>query len=63
MPIRDALNQLANEGLVIRKPGLVFVRSFTPKEAKDLMEVRKLYELYCLEKYFDKIDRKNCQII
>jgi DNA-binding GntR family transcriptional regulator len=59
MPIRDALNQLANEGLVIRKPRVgFFVRSFTPKEAKDLMEVRKLYELYCLEKYFDKIDRK-----
>ncbi len=45
---------------MIRKPRVgFFVRSFTPKEAKDLLwSVRKLYELYCLEKYFDKIDRK-----
>ncbi|MDK2896543.1 MAG: hypothetical protein PWP04_663 [Candidatus Atribacteria bacterium] len=59
MPIRDALNQLANEGLVVRKARVgFFVRSFTQKEAKDLMEVRKLYELYCLEEYLDKIDRQ-----
>ena len=50
MPIRDALNQLANEGLVIRKPRVVsFCSFFYPKEARGLMEVRKPYELYCLE--------------
>ena len=58
MPIRDALNQLVNEGLVVRKPRVgFFVRSFTQKEAQDLMEMRKVYELYCLENYFDRIDR------
>jgi DNA-binding GntR family transcriptional regulator len=59
MPIRDALNQLTTEGLVVRKARVgFFVRSFTQREAQDLMEVRKLYELYCLDKYFDRIDRK-----
>ncbi|MBC7189900.1 GntR family transcriptional regulator, partial [Candidatus Aerophobetes bacterium] len=59
MPVRDALNQLVDEGLVVRKPRVgFFVRSFTPLEIAELMEVRKLYELYCLEEYFDKIDRE-----
>lgn len=59
MPVRDALKQLVDEGLVVRKPRVgFFVRSFTPREMKEIMEVRKLYELHCLETYFERIDRK-----
>lgn len=59
MPIRDALKQLVGEGLVVRKPWVgFFVRSFSNQEVREIMEVHKLYELYCLEEYFDKIDRE-----
>ena len=59
MPVRDALWRLVNEGLVVNKSRVgFFVRSFTREEIAEIMEVRKLYELYCLENYFDKIDRK-----
>jgi DNA-binding GntR family transcriptional regulator len=59
MPIRDALKQLVDEGLVVRKPRVgFFVRSLSSQEVQEIMEVRKLYELYCLEEYFDKIDRE-----
>lgn len=59
IPVRDALFQLINEGLVENKSRMgFFVRSFTTKEISDIMEVRLLYELYCLENYFDRIERK-----
>lgn len=59
MPVRDALLKLANEGLVVNKSRVgFFVRSFTFEEIRDIMEVRSLYELYCLEKHFENIDKK-----
>ena len=59
IPVRDALFQLINEGLVENRSRMgFFVRSFTTKEISDIMEVRLLYELYCLENYFGKIERK-----
>jgi DNA-binding GntR family transcriptional regulator len=59
IPVRDALFQLLNEGLVENRSRMgFFVRSFTNKEISDIMEVRLLYELYCLENYFERIDRK-----
>lgn len=62
MPIRDALKHLVDEGLVVRKPRVgFFVRSFTDEEIREIMEMRKLYELYCLDKYFDQIDRQKLQ--
>jgi DNA-binding GntR family transcriptional regulator len=63
MPVRDALKQLVDEGLVIRKPRVgFFIRNFTRQEVKEIMEMRKIYELYCLDKYFDKIDRDKLKI-
>ena len=59
MPVRDALWKLVNEGLVVNKSRVgFFVRSFTRQEIAEIMEVRKLYELYCLDNYFDNIDPK-----
>jgi len=59
MPIRDALKQLVDEGLVVHKPRVgYFVRTFTSQEIREIMEVRKLCEVYCLEEYFDRIDRE-----
>lgn len=58
MPVRDALNKLESQGLVIRKSRVgYFVRSFTAKEVKEIMEARKMYELYSLEEHFEAIDK------
>ncbi len=58
MPVRDALNKLESQGLVVRKSRVgYFVRSFTSKEVQEIMEARKMYELYSLEEHFEAIDR------
>jgi|SRR5690554_125834 len=64
MPVRDALNRLENQGLISRKSRVgYFVRSFSRKEAEEIMEVRKMYEIYSLEEHFDKIERDSMKKI
>ncbi len=59
MPVRDALRQLANEDLVENKPRVgFFVKKFSESEVNEILEVRKMYELYCLENYFSEIDKE-----
>jgi DNA-binding GntR family transcriptional regulator len=60
MPVRDALRRLANEDLVENRPRVGFyVKNFSEAEVNDILEVRKMHELYCLDNYFEKIDKKN----
>lgn len=55
-PIREALKRLANEGLVtIHKAKPATVATFTKKDALNFMEIRKLLELYNLEKNADRL--------
>ncbi len=62
MPVRDALLRLTNQGLVINKPRVgFFVRTFNVDEVREIMEVRKLYELYCLSEYFEQINPTELQ--
>lgn len=59
MPVRDALRRLANEDLVENRPRVgFFVKNFSESEINDILEVRKMQELYCLENYFANIDRE-----
>lgn len=59
MPVRDALRRLANEDLVENKPRVgFFVKNFSETEVNDILEVRKMHETYCLDNYFEKIDRE-----
>ena len=58
MPIRNALQRLAVQGLVeIRQRVGVFVKCYSTSELRQISELRKLYELYCLREYVDKIDK------
>ncbi len=58
MPIRDALNMLDAEGMVEKKPRVgYFVKKYTFKEVKDIMETRKMFELYCIDNHFSRIDK------
>lgn len=58
MPVRDALLQLSWRGLVVSKARVGFyVASYTRDEAVHLMDVRSMYELFCLDAYWDAQDR------
>ncbi len=58
MPVRDALQKLESQGLVSKKSRVgFFVRSFSEKEIKEIMEARKMYEIYSIEEHFSSINR------
>ncbi|RCW58627.1 MULTISPECIES: GntR family transcriptional regulator [Halanaerobium] len=59
MPVRDALRRLANEDLVENKPRVgFFVKNFSEAEVNEILEVRKMHEIYCLKNYFTDINRE-----
>ncbi len=62
MPVRDALKKLSNQGLVENKSRVgFFVRSFNERETKNIMEVRRMYEIYCLDKHFANINKEKME--
>jgi DNA-binding GntR family transcriptional regulator len=51
IPLREAIDQLASEGLVDRQPGLgSYVRSLTPEQLRQMYEMREVLECYVTEK-------------
>jgi DNA-binding GntR family transcriptional regulator len=51
IPLREAIDQLASEGLVERVPGLgSHVRSASPKALRDIYEMREVLECFTVEK-------------
>jgi len=57
MPVRDALKKLENRGLVINRERVgFFVRELSIEEINEIVEVRLMYEGYCLQKHLDNID-------
>jgi len=59
MPVRDALRRLSNEGIVENKPRVgFFAKDFSEKEIEEIKETRRMHELYCLDNYFEEIDRE-----
>ena len=56
-PLRDALNRLASEGLVIHRKGRpAVVASFTKEHSLEYMELRSLLEVHNIEKIISKVD-------
>lgn len=56
-PLRDALNRLAAEGLVIHQKGRpAIVASFTKENSLEYMELRSLLEVHNIEKIISKVD-------
>lgn len=50
IPLREAIDQLASEGLIDRQPGLgSYVRSLTPDELRQMYEMREVLECYSVE--------------
>ena len=57
MPVRNALQKLTDYGLVIKKERVgYFVKDFSKKEIAEINDVRKMYEVHCLDEYFDFLD-------
>lgn len=50
-PVREALRQLAADGLVVEQPNRgVFVREFSPRDIQDLFDLRMLLESYSIRR-------------
>lgn len=63
-PIREALNRLVKDGLVLYKPrkGYYFIQ-ITYKDLEEIYDLRKLFEYYALEKGIKNIDKKKLKNI
>jgi DNA-binding GntR family transcriptional regulator len=58
-PLRDALNRLAAEGLIIQQKGApAIVASFTKENSLEYMELRSLLEVYNIEKITGKVSEE-----
>jgi len=56
-PLRDALNRLASEGLIIQKKGRpAIVAGFTREKSLEYMEIRSVLEIHSLTKVVAKAD-------
>ena len=64
MPVRLALQQLTNHGIVIKRERVGFyVASFSAQDLVEISQTRNMFELYCLSEYFDRIDLSYAQQI
>ena len=55
-PLRDALNRLSVEGLVVQQTGRPGEASFTKEKSLEYLELRSLLEVYNIEKTISKFD-------
>lgn len=56
-PLRDSLNRLATEGLIIQQKGRpAIVASFTKENSLEYMELRSLLEVHNIEKIIHKVE-------
>ena len=63
-PVREALRQLAADGLVREVPNKgMFVRAFTPKEITEIFEVRKMLESYSILALKDKLTEAQKEVL
>lgn len=58
MPVRDALQQLVTNGLVVNRERVgFFVREFTADEVSQILEMRIMFELHCMRFHLKAIDK------
>jgi DNA-binding GntR family transcriptional regulator len=59
IPLREAIDQLASDGLVERVPGLgSYVRSASPKDLREIYEMREVLECFTVEKVAARMTRE-----
>jgi len=63
-PVREALNKLSMDGIVISAPNKVHkIFDFSKKELLEVMEIRKICECYSIEKAIENIKQEKFEII
>lgn len=56
MPVRNALQMLSAEGLVETRQRVgIFVKQYTNQELRQIYELRRVYEIHCLEQFSESI--------
>lgn len=64
MPVRNALQQLTVEGLVITQQRVgIFVRKFSREDILQIYDTRKMFEGYCMKNYFHNINRAKARAL
>jgi DNA-binding GntR family transcriptional regulator len=64
MPVRNALQQLTTQGLVVTAQRVgFFVSKFSNAELQQINDTRKMFELYCIDKYFNDISKAEAKQI
>lgn len=62
MPVRNALQRLTSDGLVVNKERVGFyVKEFTASEIAEIIDARKMFEVYCLSTYFTQINEERAR--
>ena len=56
MPVRNALSHLTSDGLVVNRERVEFLLKFTQDEIVEIINARKMFEIYCLDTFFDQLD-------
>ncbi len=57
MPVRQALLELAEKKLVVNKARVgYYVAEYSSDEILQISDCRRMFELYCMENYFENID-------
>ncbi|MDD4895629.1 MAG: GntR family transcriptional regulator [Atribacterota bacterium] len=63
-PVREALNKLSMDGIVISAPNKVHkIFNFSKKELLEVMEIRKICECYSIDKAIENIKQEKFEII
>jgi DNA-binding GntR family transcriptional regulator len=63
-PVREALLQLSAEGLLVFVEGRGFtVKTYSPKEIRDIFDARRAIETYVLDRLTDKLDDGALQVL
>ncbi|PCJ56810.1 MAG: hypothetical protein COA79_17810 [Planctomycetota bacterium] len=59
-PVREAVMQLASEGFLVLHNGIGFkIKVSSSKEIKDFFETRKILEIYLIQNFAEKMEKKD----
>lgn len=63
-PVREALHQLASDGLVVEIPNKgIFVKEFTPKDIEEIFDLRVMLENYAIGRLKDNLSEEGTALL
>ena len=62
MPVRLALQELTDRGILIKRQRVgYYVAKFSVEEMLDIVQTRKMFEMHCLDQHFSSLSMANVQ--